>query len=290
MIVLTTWGIDPGALAVILVAAVAYGYGILLLRKRSIQWPVLPTLGFYLLGLGSYAVVAFGFLTVESSELRWAFTTRIALLLFVVPGLISLGKPITLAKQVLSGMSLRVIDAVLSSWPARMLGNAIFGPLLAIAAFTIFLTPLAGTLRGSALAEALITVVVPVIGLLMVLPIIENTTQRTSLFITAEFMLALVELVADAIPAIFLRLSNSILDHAPAVVQAMPAWFPSPLRDQQLSGDLLWFIVEVSDVPVLILLFIRWSKTDRREAQGLDDLSDEEMAALTREHLRSRHD
>ena len=50
---------------------------------------------------------------------------------------------------------------------------------------------------------------------------------------------------------------------------ALP-WFPSQLRDQQLSGDLLWFIAEVSDIPVLIFLFIRWNRTDRTEAKAID--------------------
>jgi putative membrane protein len=269
---------------------VLYGWGVAALRRRGLPWPLLPTLGFYLLGLGSYAVVSFGFLTAYTTELRWAFTTRIALLLFVVPGLISLGKPVALARAVLSGLPSRIVDAVLASRPVRMLGNAIFGPLLAIAAFCVFLTPLAGTLRGSAIGEAVITVVVPIVGLLMVLPIAENTVQRTSLFITAEFMLALVELVADAIPAIFLRLNDSILDHSPAILGALPIWFPNPLRDQQLAGDFLWFLAEVSDVPLLILLFIRWSKTDRREAKELDELSDEEIEARVQEHLHMRRD
>jgi cytochrome c oxidase assembly factor CtaG len=69
-----------------------------------------------------------------------------------------------------------------------------------------------------------------------------------------------------------------------------PEWWPSPLRDQQLSGDLLWFIAELADVPVLIILFIRWSRVDKREAKSFDDLTDEEMDALTQEHLRQRRE
>lgn len=65
---------------------------------------------------------------------------------------------------------------------------------------------------------------------------------------------------------------------------------PSPLRDQQLSGDLLWFIAEIADIPVLVLLFVRWARVDRGEARGFDQLSDEEMAELTRQHLRGRRD
>lgn len=259
-----------------------------MLRRRGIHWSKRRTLGFFALGLGSFAVVSFGFLGEYSSELRWAFTTRIALLLFAVPGLLSLGAPIALGRLVLSGAPLKVMDAVLRSWPVRLFGNAVFAPLFALAAFSVFLTPIAGNLRESGLAAAVITIVVPLVGLLMVLPIVEQTTQRTSFFITIEFMLVFVELVIDAIPAILMRLNGAVLDKVPALAGSLPNWFPGPLHDQHLAGDFLWFIAEVADVPILILLFVRWSRVDRAEAKSLDELSDEQMEELTREHLRSR--
>jgi putative membrane protein len=283
---LTTWRLDPVALVMIVVIGALYALGVLSLRRRGKRWPLWPVLGFYLFGLGSFAIVSFGFLGVYSIDLRWAFTTRIALLLFAVPGLISLGRPVTLAKRVLAGMPLRMLDAVLASWPVRLMGNAIFAPLFALAAFLVFLTPVAGSLRESPLAGNLLTLLVPLAGLLMVLPIIEQTTQRTGFYITVEFMLVFVELVLDAIPGILLRLNETVLDHVPAVFGVFPGWFPNPLHDQHLAGDFLWLIAELSDVPVLILLFIRWSRIDRHEAKALDELSDEEMAALTQEHLR----
>ncbi len=286
---LTTWRLDPVALAAIVLSGILYALGVFVVRRRGEPWPLWPTLNFYLLGLGSFAVVSFGFLGAYSMPIRWAFTTRIAMLLFAVPGLISLGKPVTLAKSALSGMPVRMLDAVLRSWPVRLMGNAVFAPLFALAAFMVFLTPLAGSVRESLLAENLITLLVPLIGLIMVLPIIEHTTQRTGFYITVEFMLVFAELVIDAIPGILLRLNETVLDHVPAVIGALPSWFPNPLHDQHLSGDFLWFIAEIADVPVLILLFIRWSKVDRHEAKALDDLSDEEIEALTREHLRSHH-
>lgn len=285
---LETWQLDPLTVVVLVVAALLYGGGIVALGRRGERWPLLPTLGFYLLGLGCFAVVNLGFLGVYSGELRWAFTTRIALLLFAVPGLISLGLPITLARRVLGGLPRKVMDAVLDSRLVRLFGNAVFAPLFALGAFLVFLTPIAGNLRGSPIAQALITVLVPAVGILMVLPIIEQTTQRTSFFITVEFFLVFVELVIDAIPGILLRLNNSILDHVAPVLGALPPWFPSRLHDQHLSGDFLWFIAEIADIPVLLVLFLRWQRVDRKEARTLDDLSDEETEALMQQHLRAR--
>ncbi|MBC7518083.1 MAG: cytochrome c oxidase assembly protein [Microbacteriaceae bacterium] len=276
------------ALAALVVVGSLYGLGVATLARRGEAWPVIRTLGFYAAGLGSFAVISFGFLGAYSTELRWAFTTRIALLLFAVPALIGIGQPITLARRALSETPLRITDAVLASWPVRLMGNAIFAPIFALAAFCVFLTPLAGSLRESAVAENILTLAVPLVGLLMVLPIIEHTTQRTSFFITVEFMLVFVELIIDAIPAILMRLNDGVLDHLARFGGIVPAWFPSALEDQHLAGDFLWFIAEVADIPILILLFIRWSKIDRKEAKQLDELSDEEMDRLTREHLRAR--
>jgi putative membrane protein len=253
-------------------------------------WPRRRTAAFVLLGLGSYAVISFGFLGAYSHDLRFAFTTRIALLLFAVPALLALGRPVQLARAALPAGPLRSLEHFLASRFMKVVGSAIFSPLFALAAFAIFLTPLAFVLRESPWAESLLTLAVPLAGLLMILPVFEGSELPTSLFITAEFLLAFVELILDAIPGIVLRITGHVLDGGHALASVAPGWFPSQLRDQQLSGDLLWFIAEVADIPVLIFLFVRWSRTDRREARALDELSDDEMDRLTREHLRGARD
>jgi len=111
---------------------------------------------------------------------------------------------------------------------------------------------------------------------------------RTGFFVTVEFLLAFVELLLDAIPGLLLRLNDSVLDGAARVTARMPFWFPTALHDQHLSGDFLWFIAEIADVPVLIFLFVRWMRSDHRESRKMDELSDEEMEALTKAHLHQR--
>ncbi|WP_310134911.1 cytochrome c oxidase assembly protein [Leifsonia shinshuensis] len=285
---MTTWSFDPAAAALLAAAAALYLLGVLRLRARGHRWPARLTVAFLALGLGSYAVVSFGFLGAESTDLRWAFTTRIALLLFVVPALVSLGRPIALARVALGPVGRRRADRATRSWPARVFGNAIFAPAFACAVFLVFLTPVAAILRDSVWSEWSISVLVPLCGLLLVLPIAAHSVIRTGFFITVEFLLAFVELLLDAIPGLLLRLNDGVLDHAPAILGRLPLWFPTPLHDQHLSGDLLWFIAEIADVPVLVLLFVRWMRLDRREGRRLDELSDEEMAELTRQHLGHR--
>jgi len=92
--------------------------------------------------MGSYVWVSFGVLGTYSVDLRWAFTTRIALLLLVVPALISLGRPVLLAKAALSDTAGKRLDRFLDSRLIRFTGNAVFEPVFSVAIFLIFLTPL----------------------------------------------------------------------------------------------------------------------------------------------------
>ena len=284
-VLVTAWQIDWTALVITGAGAVLYGLGLRAAAAKGRRWPLWRTLAFYLLGLGSLLVLTCGFPGAYSAQLRWAFTLKSSLLLFVVPLLIGLGKPITLARAALPPGGIARLNAVLSHRLVRFLSNSMAAPLLGLALFSTFLTPLFYALRANPLAEALVTLAVPLLGLLMALPIIEEADfQRSSAFITLEFVFVFIELLIDAVPGILLRLNGQVLDHVLAA-GSQPAWFPDPLRDQQLAGDLLWFICEIVDLPLIILMFMRFARSDKREARGFDDLTDQQLDQLNAEHL-----
>ncbi len=270
----------------ICVSGVLYGLGLRAAAANGHRWPLWRTLAFYFLGLGSLAVLTCGFLGVYSAELRWAFTLKVSLLLFVVPLLVGLGRPISLARAALSQGGITRLNAVLAHRAVRFVSNSLAAPLLGLALFSTFLTPAFHTLRADPLAETLVTLLVPLLGLLMALPIIEESDfQRSSTYITLEFVFVFIELLVDAVPGILLRLNGQVLDHVVAR-QSSLAWFPDPLRDQQLAGDALWFVCEIVDLPLIILMFMRFSRSDKREAKSFDDLTDQELEELNAQHLR----
>jgi putative membrane protein len=280
------WRFDPLAAAVIVVAVGCYGswlVGSLRRRAHVSPWRVLS----FAAAVALFAVLQFGIVGRYDQVLRWAFTLRLALLFFAVPAFAALGAPATLLRTGGSPRLADAADALLRSRPARFLGNAIVSPIIALALFCVLLTPLSAAIRTSSIWAAAITVLVPALGFMLLAPLSGAASVRSSTFITAEFLLAFVELMLDAIPGIVLRITNHVLDRA-TVMATGPGWFPSPLRDQHLAGDLLWFIAEIADIPVLIALFVRWQRSDRREARSVDDLTDEEVEALTREHLQRR--
>lgn len=280
------WHADPLAAVMIAVAALTYGWWVVGAARRGSRWPWWRSLAF-LAALVLFGILQFGIVGLYDRELRWAFVLRLALLFFAVPTFGALAAPVSLLRAGGPARLAHAATAVLRSRPARVLGNAIVSPLVALALFCVLLTPFAATIRESGVWATAITVLVPVLGFGLLTPLSEPGILRSSTFVTVEFLLAFVELLADAVPGIVLRITNHVMDGS--VVQAVgQPWFPSPLRDQHLAGDLLWFIAEVADVPVLIALFIRWQRSDRREARSVDALSDEEMEALTREHLQRR--
>lgn len=273
----------------IVAASALYLWGVRRAHARGVRWPLLRTIGFLALGMGSYAAIELGFLGVWSDDLRWAFTTRIALLIFVVPGGIAVGRPLELAAAAGGPGVAERIDRIVRSKPARLWGNAMAATILIAAVLCVFLTPLAGVLRTTPGVGESLGVIVPLVGLALVLPMGALGRLHTGLFLAIEFLLAFVELLIDSIPGLLLRLSDTAIDTAGSAADAVAragAWWPSPLHDQHLAGDILWFIAEVSDVPILVLLLVRWMRADRTEAQSYDDLSDEEYDALTQAHLR----
>lgn len=286
---MSSWRLDWAATAFVVVAGVLYGWGMQRAVRKGRRWPAWRALAFYVLGLGSFVILTCGFTGVYGPQQRWAFTIKIALLLFVVPLLIGLGKPLTLARRALPDHGITVFDTVLSSRPVRFVSNSFGAPLLGLALFSTFLTPAFHTLRTNPAADALLTLGIPLLGMLMALPIIEESDfQRSSAYLTLEFMFVFIELLIDAVPGILLSLNGQVLDHAMSVPDPQ-WWFRDALQDQQFAGNLLWFICEVVDLPLIILMFIRFSRSDKREAVVFDELTDEQLDELHNQHLRGRH-
>ncbi|UKA75326.1 cytochrome c oxidase assembly protein [Arthrobacter sp. FW306-07-I] len=285
-ILMSSWQLDWAAAAFVVVAAVLYGWGMRSAARRGQGWPVWRAVAFYVLGLGSFVVLTCGFTGVYGAQQRWAFTIKISMLLFVVPLFIGLGKPLTLARTALPAKGIDTLNTVLASRPARFVSNSFGAPLLGLALFSTFLTPAFYTLRTDPVAGGLLTLGVPLLGMLMALPIIEESDfQRSSAYLTLEFMFVFIELLIDAIPGILLSLNGQVLDH----VMSVPSpqwWFRDAFQDQQFAGNLLWFICEVLDLPLIILMFVRFSRSDKREAGAFDELTDEQLSELHKQHLR----
>ncbi|MGT2461200.1 cytochrome c oxidase assembly protein [Sinomonas atrocyanea] len=227
--VLASFALDPAAALLALVAAALYGIGMARARRRGIAWPLWRALCFYVLGLVPYLVLACGFTGAYGSSLRWTFTLKIALMFFVVPLFAGLGRPVGLAQAALGDAGRARLESIMQSRAVRILGNAFVAPIIGLVLFGTFLTPLLALYRSQPVVSGALSVLVPLVGLVLALPLTEaESFERSSAFIVLEFVYVFIELLADAIPGIFLRLAPTVLDG----VSTWPAGAPpgSPRR------------------------------------------------------------
>jgi putative membrane protein len=260
------WRLDPLILVVALGAAVAYFVGVRAARRRGTSWPVGRTAAFYGLGIGGTVVVAMGWPGVYARALFSVYAAQVVALLMVVPLLLALGRPVELAMAALGPARVR---RVLDSRPARLVTVPVLGPLLlAVTPLLVFLTPWYPlTLRYPALVPVT-HVLLLVIGLAVLVPLWEAPTVAARIPYAIALLVAFIELLADAVPGIVIRLDTHVL----AAGYLTRAWGPSPLHDQQLGGDLLWCIGEAIDIPFLALLAVQWYRSDTRDAARVDEL------------------
>jgi putative membrane protein len=277
-----SWTFDPFAVLVIALAAYFYVRAVQRLRRQGGDWPVSRS-AFFGLGLLTIAAVTLWWVGAYAHTLFWVYTVQIMMLLVISPALLMFGRPVTLARQVRPAAHPSWVARLADSGPIKLLSKPAVGPLLLpVVTLLVFFTAIFPASLSNFFVYQLVHLVLLVTGLVMALPLADEGGLATSMGIAAGILFAFLELLADAIPGIAIRLRTSILayDHYRAVGRT---WGPSLLRDQQLGGSIVWFLAEIIDLPVLALLVFRWIRADEREAVIIDQRLDEQQAAQASE-------
>jgi hypothetical protein len=106
------------------------------------------------------------------------------------------------------------------------------------------------------------------VGAVVLVSLWETPMLHTRVPYALALLVAFIELLADAVPGIVIRLDTHVL--ALGHFTAAAPWASTPLHDQQFGGDLLWGFGEAVDLPFLILLLVQWARADAREAAAVD--------------------
>ncbi|MCU7726877.1 cytochrome c oxidase assembly protein [Actinoplanes sp. KI2] len=257
---------DLVGFAVAAIAATLYLWGV----RRVRRWPLRDTAAFLLLGVGSLVAVS------AIAPARFpAYAVEVMALLLVVPFLMALGHPLQLALGALPPRGAERLRTALANPVARLFSQPIVGPLmLAVLPFGIFFTALLPASLTHPVVLALLRLVLLAAGIIVLVPLWESQTLETRIPYALALLVAFIELLADALPGIIIRLDTHVL----AAGQFVTA---HPLRDQQLGGDLLWGMGEVIDLPFLVLLLVQWVRSDARDARAADEALDARRASTT---------
>lgn len=252
--------------AVAVATAALYLWGV----RRVGSWPLRDTAAFLVLGVGSLVAV-----TVYAPARFSVYAVELMALLLVVPFLMALGHPLRLALAALPPAGAGRLRAALASPAARLFTQPIVGPLLlAVLPFGVFFTALMPESLEHPVVLGLLHLVLLVIGVGVLVPLWESQSLDARIPYALALLIAFIELLADALPGIIVRLDTHVL----AAGHFAGA---HPLRDQQIGGDLLWGLGEVVDLPFLILLLIQWVRTDAKDARLVDEELDARTAVAT---------
>lgn len=278
----SAWRLDP--LALVAVLAILRWY-----LRSAASWPRSRTT-FLLAGAATWLWVSCGFLEVYGRTLFWVWTVQQLLLLLVVPVLLVAGQPLELARRTRpDGLVVRAVG----SRPVRILGNPFVGPILVpIVCFGVLFGPMPGWAVGNEAVAAVLGLGLVLVGALVALPLLDVRNGSASIALGAAMAVGLVELLTDAFPGIVMRFQTRLSSTYFAHRSAQP-WSLFPLSDQRRAGGILWGLAELIDLPFLVILFVRWVRSDAREAAMIDAVLDAERAsraALTPEGREPEHD
>jgi putative membrane protein len=267
---LTTWTLDPLAIALVILAAALYLGAVRRVRADGGHWASARSLAFVGGGLGSLLLATVGAVGAYAHTLFWIYTTQILVLLIVAPTFFAFGRPLSLAAAVLPASASQRLSAVRTSPPARVLASPVTAPVvLPVVISVVFFTGvLAATLHHHVLYE-LLHLALLAIGFGLALALVDEEAGTASIAIAVGIFLGFLEFTLDALPGIVVRLRTHLLAGGYYATVVRP-WGPRPLHDQQAGGAILWFVGEAVDLPFLALLVLRWMRADEREAVGID--------------------
>lgn len=264
---LGSWVLDPGGLALVLALGLPYLLAVRRVQSAGERWPPGRVVGFGA-GLVGVVVATMSFLGVYAHVLFWVTAVQLALLLTVVPVLLSLGAPVSLVRTTSQTAGARA-DRWLA-WPAVRLLTfpVVAAAVVAAVPFVVYFTPLFEASLRSWPVYWLLHAALLAAGLTFFWPVL-SVDGEPRLPYAALAAVVLVETLVDSVPGIVLWLGTHVLARDYYLEVARP-WGRSLLSDQRFGGVMLWGIGEVVGLPLLMLVVVQWVRADAREAARID--------------------
>ncbi|HET6742776.1 MAG TPA: cytochrome c oxidase assembly protein [Kribbella sp.] len=268
---LRSWQVAPVWLVVAVVLAV--GYTALRVRARGRStvrpWRVVSFVGGCALlwvcvasGIGSYSMDVF-----------WVHMVLHLLLIMVVPALLVLGHPITVAVEALPADRQARARRLVASRPVGVITHPVTG--LAIYSLVIIATHLTGFMDQMAMHAWLMPteqVLYVVAGYLLFLPLLGEEPIRSQTGYLLRFVLFLIAMLPDTVVGIVLL--QATRDPFPMMMAMHPAWAPDPLTDVHTAGGLMWAagdgLMMFAAVGLMISVVTSPAKRERMTGRWLD--------------------
>ncbi len=280
---LTAWTFEPLPLLMLLLTSAVYLYGVHVLRKRGVKWPVLRTIYFCVLGVGTLAVALFSFLGTYDTVLFWSHMIQHMLLNMIAPVFLVAGAPVTLALRTLPKAPRRWLLAVLHSLPAKI---ALFPPLttfLMIASpFALYLTGWYNLTLNSALAHDTLHIYMVVVGCLFFFPLLGVDPVPIRMPYPIRILLFFLTMPFHAFLGVTIMGSTRLIAEDWYLAFGR-SWGLTPLEDQTWAGGLMWATGDITMFFAMFTIFLQWIQDSKREARRVDRALDRRDALAARQ-------
>jgi len=271
-------------LALVLVPAALYAYGMSRLRRRGDAWPVGRALSFLFGGLGTIAVATMSGLAAYDTSLFGAHMVQHMLLSMVATVFLALGAPVTLALRTLPGRPRRVLMSLLHSRVAQVASFPMVAWVLFVASpFALYFSGWYEATLTSPVLHELLHLHFLAVGSLFFWPLlgIDPVPGRSS----HPFRMLL---VAATLP-FHAFLGVAIMSVEPDGRGLLAAdhylalhGLDESVFQQQLGGGLLWSSGDLVGLLFLGVLLTQWMRASEREARREDRRLDRLDAASDR--------
>jgi cytochrome c oxidase assembly factor CtaG len=280
--VITEWGIDPWLTVLSVWGAGFYLLGVRRLRARGDRWPWGRTVAFVGGGMGFFYFATSSGLAAYDTTLLSVHMVQHMILSMLVPLMLALGAPVTLALRTLPRPWRRLLLTVLHSRVVKVLS---FPPL----AFGLFvLSPWALYFTGwyeaslrSAYVHEMMHIHLVLVGALFLWPLVGVDPVPGRVAYPFRLLLMALTLPFHAFLGVTIMNQSTLI--AGDWYRSLDLdWLPAPEDDQHLAGGILWGSGDIIGLTFFAVLFVQWVRSSMKEAEREDRRLDRLEAAAAR--------
>lgn len=256
--------------------AVLYVVGVRRLRRRGDAWPIGRTVG-WLCGCAALLVGTSSGIGRYGPAMFSVHMGQHMILSMLVPILLVLGAPVTLALRALPAMGRSAppgprewLLAAVHSPPARFLTHPLVAlPLFVGSYYALYFSGLFAAALPQHAAHVVMNLHFLLTGMVFFWPIVGIDPAPRRLPPAARMGILFASVPFHAFFGVALMSSATVIGDEFYRALALP-WVPDPLRDQQLGGGLAWASGEIPLLLVVVVLLVQWSRYDERSARRDD--------------------
>jgi cytochrome c oxidase assembly factor CtaG len=225
-------------------------------------------------GLVVWALVTMSVIAVYAPVLFWMRALQVLTLLFIVPFLLALGRPVTTLRGALTESGRGRLDRLLGARACRIAVS----PLCTSAAmlgvpWLLYLTPwYVASMTGAVASGTRILLVLIGFGYFYARIQTDPVPRRYSPLLSIG--ISVVESLGDGLLGLVLWLGPVIVYGYYAGLHR--SWGPSMRTDQSVGAGILWIVGDVLGVPFLAVLMRRLSTHEKVRAAEVDEIADAE--------------